>query len=282
MHHFPIGSRIRYYPEYQKSVKLDSIILGYGINNFLVYSHQDIKQVKEKNRTVVYVKSPEASYPVKRFTEFYLLLPFMTRTTLEYPVGAATDGYKSKRPQERKVNDFRRGNSIVICTQTPSKKGLPHLDSTVLRVMKPTDGYYINRDLVILKPQLDTFECIDNRRFKRLITNIPCTFLLPQDRKEHACVIKDFTEKSIRIQLESDPGLIKRIQKGQNLVLQIGPAEQKDLLNISATTIKRRKDQVVISLVGLKKSKGFQPIDPIDELYIKATLLNRPETERGE
>ena len=37
LRHFPVGARLHYFPEYQRSIKLDTIVLGYEINGQRVF-----------------------------------------------------------------------------------------------------------------------------------------------------------------------------------------------------------------------------------------------------
>jgi microsomal dipeptidase-like Zn-dependent dipeptidase len=48
--HFPIGTRLQYFAEYQKSSKNETIVVAYSINDHLIYSQKDIQAITRDGR----------------------------------------------------------------------------------------------------------------------------------------------------------------------------------------------------------------------------------------
>lgn len=71
------------------------------------------------------------------------------------------------------------------------------------------------------------------------------------------------------------------LEEGYSVALRIRDHANRDQALILRGTIhKKRKETVVISLQNLLKSGRFQTIDELNELFIKATLLEHPNTAR--
>jgi len=67
MEHFPIGIRLQYYPEYQKETKIDTIIVAYVVNDFVLYSNKDMQVIETgKNSLAVEVMQKGKAIPIER------------------------------------------------------------------------------------------------------------------------------------------------------------------------------------------------------------------------
>jgi len=275
--HFPIGSRIRYYPGFQKEVKIDSVLLAYGFNKHIVYSAQDVTYDREKAGICLNIKGGKLC--LDRIMSFILLLPHVTRTEIDLEAGQGTAG--NAAPKERQVNDFRRGNPIIIMSPTSKTSGMPHLDTVVIKTVRPKHGFYADRNLVVLEPIIDTFHCLDNRRFKRITTKIPVKLQIGQEEESCDCLLEDFSEKYFRIKILGSKRFFQLLTVGRTILLTLEADHQGQPLILRGNVYRKRRDIMVMVMQGTMKNNRFQPLNTIDELYIKAALLNRPETKRS-
>lgn len=275
--HFPIGSRIRYYPGFQKEIKIDSVVLAYGFNKHIVYSAQDVTYDQENVGIYLNIKGEKLF--LDRIMSFILLLPHVTRTEIDLEAGQGTAG--NAAPKERQVNDFRRGNPIIIMSLTPKTSGVPHLDSVIKNTVRPKHGFYADRNLVVLEPIIDTFHCLDNRRFKRITTNIQVKLQIGQEEEFCDCLLEDFSEKYFRIKILESKRFFQLLTLGRTILLTLEADHQGHPLFLQGNVYRKRRDIVVMVLQGIRKNNRFQPLTTIEELYIKAALLNRPETKRS-
>jgi len=108
MEHFPIGVRLQYYPEYQKETKIDTSLVAYVVNDFVVYSNKDIKAVETgKNEQAVEVMQNGKAIPIERIYSFGMLIPHLVRKEIDF-----------KRSQEK-----GSGGSIVPTERLPMTSG---------------------------------------------------------------------------------------------------------------------------------------------------------------
>lgn len=278
---FPIGTQLGYYPEYKKDIKLDSLVVAYIINDTVIYSNNDITYTKTAAGPVLNLNTPEGPISVRHVVGFHIVLPLITRTTIDYTSNKGMMVDDAQQSSEKKINDFMRGGSITLFSRTASKMGISHIDTLVTKNIVLKDGLYANSKLVMLEPLLDTFECVDLRRMQRVDTEIPAEIQLPRDKKRYPCLIRDFSSKFIRFELIGNDELQHSLAAKRPLFLIIMPDPQGQQIVLSGIVHRKRKNFVIISLTSLFKKGVFQKFDQLDEFYIKASLLNHPNTKRS-
>lgn len=279
MEHFPVGMRIQYYPEYQKSIKIDSIIVAYSINDHLIYSNKDITAATREGQRGFQARIQGSPMFFDRVSSFNILVPKLIRQAIELhrPPGKAN---LKKEMVERQVNDFRVGNSITMFYRSTPAKGILQLDTTVKRTVTLKEGLYPNKGLAVLQPLLDTFECIDFRAMARIDTEIPSEFFIDKNGKGHPCLIQDFSEKFIRIQIdEKHKRLLQGIGEGRKVVIKVNPEFHGRNLILQGQVFRKRGHTVIIALENLLKKGRFHPMDALDEIYIKSAMLEHPNTK---
>lgn len=277
---FPVGAPIGYYPEFKKDIKLDSLLVGYMINNHGIYSHNDISFAKTATGPVLNLVTPDAKISIKNIDSFHILLPLITRTTIDYTTKKSWN-VDDQKSSEKKINDFMRGSTITLFARTPNVRGIYHIDTVVSKNIVLKDGHYANSKLVLLEPQIDTFECMNLRRMQRVNTEIPAEIQLPKEKKRHPCLIRDFSEKFIRIELLDTKEIHHGVAVNRNIFLIIMPNDPDKQMIINGVVHRNRNNNVIISMNSLFKKGLFQKLDQLDEFVIKATLLNHPQTKRS-
>jgi hypothetical protein len=281
MEHFPIGSRLQYYPEYQKEIKIDTIIVAYVVNDFVIYSNKDIKAIEAGTATEsVEIIQEGSPVPVERIFSFAMLIPNIARKEIDFKRGRELNIDGGEMPTEKVANDFRRGNSITLFARNAKAKGIMHLDTEVIKNIVFNSGMYAKRKLVMLNPLLETFECLDLRRFNRINTEIPAEIYLEKNKMKGACHLQDFSERFVRVEVPKESRLLHFLEDKHHVVLRIRVAREEQEMVLRGTIFRTRKNNVVISLQNLMKNGRFQLIDELDELFIKATMLDHPKTER--
>ena len=283
LQHFKISSRLKYFPEYQKEKKYDTIIVAYAINNYLIYSNKDLQLIVNEGHQKLQLTELGNPIVIDRIKSFQLFLPYFERKEIHFskstylPNGTA----EAQEVKEVTAKDFIRGNSITLFIRNTEIKGIPHLDTTVEKKVILKDDIYANRPLVLLTPLLDSFECIDFRRFNRLNTNIPCLFSLGKNKSEHQCTIQDFSERFIRIEfLEDNEKTIRGLTPETKIYLKILSEQDDENIICRGKIFRIRKCFIVVSLHNIMKGGKYQNIDELDEIYIKSTLLGHSSTQR--
>ena len=65
---------------------------------------------------------------------------------------------------------------------------------------------------------------------------------------------------------------------GDKIVLKVILGEQEPELVLKGSIFRKRKNNIIISLRNVMKDGEFQPIDGLDEIYIKSLMLDHPNT----
>lgn len=280
LQHFKISDRLKYFPEYRKDIIIDSLVVAYALNDYLVYSNKDLQYFEENGQKKIRVIQHGNKTVIDRVSSFQLLVPYIERKEIDFKKNNHLDNSTTEM-QEKIARDFIPGNSITLFIRTLNVHGIPHLDTTVRKRVVLDDGIYATKPLVMLDPVLESFECIDFRRSNRINTNIPCLISLGKNQENHKCLIQDFSERFIRIELpEKSNKALKSMQKETKVFLKVLMDQNDSDLIFKGVIFRIRKNFIVISLENIMKSGRFQPIDQLDEIYIKSTMLSHDETER--
>ncbi len=280
--HFPVGTRLQYFPEYQKNINNETIIVAYSINDHLIHSQKDIQPITRDGRRgfATNIQGTPVFFDV--VSTFHILVPRIIRRVVDLarPRHQQETG-ASQELQEREINDFVRNNSITLLMRNDQTRGIIQLDTLVKRssvILK--EGLYPHKPLVVLEPLLDTFECIDIRAMARFDTEIPTEIFLAREDNPQPCLIQDFSEKFIRIQMEvAQQHLLKGMTIGQEVVLKVVPELQGQRLVLQGRVFRKRRDNVVISMDRIMRNGQFHPLDDLDEIYIKSAMFDHPNTK---
>ena len=182
---------------------------------------------------------------------------------------------------EKKDNDFLRGNSITLFYRNPTLKGMLQLDTEVAKKMVFQNGPYTKRKLVMLQPLLESFECVDLRRFSRIDTQIPVQVFIERTTKQERVegFIQDFSERFVRIEIAGEKGrMFGALGGGDKIVLKVILDDQEPELVLKGSVFRKRKNNIIISLRNVMKDGAFQIIDGLDQIYIKSVMLDHPNT----
>jgi hypothetical protein len=269
---FPIGGKLRYYPEHRKDIVLESIVIAYGVNNQLVYTQNDIQIDADDGSLVFLLDDNWMDRVVREVHQFCLLIPYVapSQNDLDYVRRAAleTGGY------------LQRGETLTLMSLC-NARGVPHVNCTVRKRVLMKEGYYANHAMVVLELQADTLDHVDQRQQMRLRTHIPVTVKASETAPDLGGTLVDFSESSLRIRLNegTDPladrkGLIATI----DLSGSAAPGQAQRFV-FAGKVLRRDDDCVVLGLTGRLKQNRFRDMELMDSLDLKASLLQHPATE---
>jgi len=269
---FPIGGKLRYFPEHRKDIVLESIVIAYGVNNQLVYSQNDIQIDADDGSLVFLLDDNWMDKVIRDVHQFCLLIPYVapSQNDLDYVRRAAleTGGY------------LMRGETLTLMSLC-NARGVPHVNSTVRKRVLMKEGYYANHAMVVLEVKADTLDHVDQRQQLRLRTNIPVTIKTSETAPDQEGTLVDFSESSLRIRLHDrteavadKKGLIATI----DLSGSAGPGRAQRFV-FAGKLLRRDDDCVVLGLTGRLKHNRFRDMELMDALDLKASLLQHPATE---
>ncbi len=270
--YFPLGEKIRYYPEYQKEGALDTIVLGYGVNDQYIYSAIDIRYQQESGRDVLCLTVDGEERLVSEVDSFCLLIPFNRDD-------------ENKRDYMRRAElgprgPFRRHN--VITLMACSTGGiLSHLDTVVRKILPLKSGIYAGHEVVLLDVIPRSMKLTDQRQHYRLQTALPA-MLVVKDADTHACTLMDFSEESVQLQFPEPNEDLAALTEFRRLTLLFDASNgsQAKQYALDGVMYRKTKTSLVMKLQGIYKNDKVEPLGLVDILDIKASLLQHPATQQ--
>jgi len=267
---FPIGKKVRYFPEFQTQLTLDSIIIAYCINKELIYSQNDIHYDIVADKDVFFLRRNGSEQHVKHVTSFNFILPDDSdeNSKLDY-----------SRKAELGKTAFRRGNNITLIANNMNR-GIPQLDTTVSKTAVLKDGYYAKHKVVFLDTLINSLTYIDQRQHYRFRTWIPATLSISNNSNTIRCHLFDFSEECVQIRLENLDSLPINLENDTEIVITTQLDDRAAPVTLKGTILRKEIDAVVITLEGILKEGRFARLDLIDILAIKTSLLQHPQTQQ--
>jgi len=182
---FPIGGKIRYYPESHKDIVIDSIIIAYGINDRLVYSRNDLHAYSDGNEHMLLLKNHGKELPIHSVESFCFVIPRGDdiEPRLDYPRKAALGP----------GGQFQHGNILTLMALYDGR-GVPRIETRIRKTLTLKRGYYANHEVVVLDPLASSLTLIDQRQYYRLHTQIPVSVRFAENGDPHPCTLLDFAE----------------------------------------------------------------------------------------
>jgi hypothetical protein len=273
LRYFPPGERVRYYPQHQKDTALETIVLGYGVNNQFIYSPIDIRCQTDGERDALHMTVDGHEVLIREIEKFCFLIPLNR------------DDDK-KRDYEHKAQlgpegAFRIYNTITLVACS-SGGTLSYVDTVVRKIYPLKSGIYAGNEVVMLEVLPKSLHQTDQRQHYRLQTSVPAT-LTVRDGDLHACIVKDLSEESVRLVFEKNNEELVSLSESHHLTLQMNlgtDSRPKEYL-LDGVMYRKTENTLVMKLQGIYKNGSLQSIDLVDVLDLKANLLQHPATQQA-
>lgn len=264
---FPIGKKLRYYPEFKQDIVFDTLLLAYCVNGSFVYSADGIERDPDGTPTAFCSAEGSVRTAAARLTSFQLLVPDTSNleTKLDYDRWA----------QIGRGRQFTVGNCISLIANAGGK-GVSTIDTAVARPLDLPEGPYAHHPMVLLTPDLDTLSVSDQRKSVRTRLNAPVTLILPEKTPAGPCLIIDISEDELRIRVRARGTPMAPVQRGDVLFIETrtGSDDAQRRYVIKASVIRRSAETCVVKLHGQVSGGKLVPFSPLDLLELKAGLLN--------
>ncbi|MCF6255342.1 MAG: hypothetical protein L3J98_04495 [Gammaproteobacteria bacterium] len=271
--YFPLGEKIRYYPEYQKEGALETIVLGYNVNGQFVFSPVDIGCQQDGERDVLRLTVDGQERLVQEVANFSLLIPFNQEDENKRDYG--------RRAELGPRGPFRRHNTITLLACSTGGT-LSHLDTEVNKVLPLTDGIYAGHEVVVLDVLPSSLKLTDQRQHYRLQTELPASLSI-RDGETHQCTLLDLSEGSVRLQFTEVTADIMALTEFRRLKLSFNvDVDGKDKAYALDGVMYRKTDnRLVMKLQGIYKDGKVESLGLVDILDIKASLFQHPATQQA-
>ena len=271
--YFPLGEKIRYYPEYQKEGALETIVLGYSVNGQFVFSPVDIGWQQDGERDVLRLAVDGQERLVQEVANFSLLIPFNQEDENKRDYG--------RRAELGPRGPFRRHNTITLLACSTGGT-LSQLDTEVNKVLPLTDGIYAGHEVVVLDVLPGSLKMTDQRQHYRLQTELPASLSI-RDGETHQCTLLDLSEGSVRLQFTEVTADIMALTEFRRLKLSFNvDVDGKDKAYALDGVMYRKTDnRLVMKLQGIYKDGKVESLGLVDILDIKASLFQHPATQQA-
>jgi hypothetical protein len=261
---FPIGKKLRYYPEFHQDIVLDTLVVAYCVNDYFIYSMESIETDRDGLPVLFRANEDRVRLPAAALRTFRLLVP-------------------DTSPQERKLDYLRRaligrngqfsvGNNISLISNA-GVKGVSTVDTEVARQIILHDGPYAHMNMILLTPDLASLSVADQRRKPRARTSVPVMLTIPVEDYVGEGTIVDISDAQMRVLL-TERGIAPAFHEGDAMILDIRLGETERRYSVKGSVLRCSAETCVIGLDGQIYEGRLVPFTPLDLLELKAGLLN--------
>lgn len=273
LRYFPPGERVRYYPQHQKDAALETIVLGYGVNNQFIYSPIDIRCQTDGERDVLHLTVDGHEVLIREIDKFSFLIPLNRdddkRRDYEHKAQLGPEGAFS----------IHNTITLVACS---SGGTLSYVDTIVRKIYSLDSGIYAGNEVVLLDVLPKSLHLTDQRQHYRLQTEVPAT-LTVSEGNSHACVINDLSEESVRLTFNKYDEELASLSESSKLMLHmnLGNDSRPKEYMLDGVMYRKTENNLVMKLQGIYKNGSLQSIGLVDVLDLKANLLQHPATQQA-
>ncbi|MDT3735596.1 MAG: hypothetical protein ROZ00_05175 [Denitratisoma sp.] len=263
--HFPIGKKVRYYPEYQRDIVFHTIIIAYRVNEHYIYSREAIQRDADGTPLAFLVGVKRAQLPLEKVARLQLMVPDTTdmERSLDYV----------RRASLGRNGQFVRGNTITLISDA-CRNGIPSVDTQVDSRLRMADGPYADNQMVLLRPDFDTLQIADQRQKARVQSEVPVSLYLKEDAPPLGCILGDFSDVSLRLRPAVPGQPLPPLKPNDKVSVVINLGDAASSYRIRGMIFRSAADACVVKLRQIYKDGDFATIRTMDVLEIKTGLLN--------
>ncbi len=262
--YFPIGNKLRYFPEFKQELTLNTTIIAYGINNELVYSNNDISRQEEDGVFQLYLLGKR----LKKIKSFCFIMPTVGRAGEELDY--------ARKERLGKDGGFIKGNNITLNGEQSDGR-LPVLDATVRKQLILKEGHFVGHKIAILDVDPNAFKLIEQRRHVRLKTDIMGEIQTELGQPPQRCTMVDFSDHAVRIIHNDDDSERPFFGEGSMVTLSFDLPKSAEVRVIRGKVIRQHDTTVVMALDNIMREKDFEKVELFDIMEIKANLLQQQQ-----
>jgi hypothetical protein len=263
--HFPIGRKIRYFPEFQRDIVFQTIVVAYRVNEHLIYSRDGIRCDAGGLPAAFVWDAQQRPLEPEHVTRFQLMVPDTSdmERSLDY----------IRRANLGRAGQFVRGNAITLIAET-CQRGVPSLDTQVDGRIALKDGPYLDSQMILLRPDFETLRIADQRQKARVSSDMAARLFVKPDAPPAACVLADFSDVSLRLKPGPSHPPLPVLKANEKVVVELDFGDGIRIYRLRGVVFRSSADFCVVRLRQLWKDGQFVPIQTIDVLEIKTGLLN--------
>lgn len=262
---FPIGKPLRYSPDAQLAVVLDTIVVAYCVDDRFIYSQKAIRTDGGGQPSSVAIDLERFELPVDQVHQIHLVVPDTSdlERTLDY----------DRRAIIGRSQQFLEGHVITLIANAGTR-GVATLITRVAAQVTIDHGPYTNDRMILLTPDLDSINIKDQLHKLRGNTHAPVALHFKKDEPPHHCVLIDFSDSAVGLRSTDRQHTMPTMEQDDcvTMVVTIGGPEK--VYTIRGRILRRSADSCAIRLVELLKGDKFSSFSLLDSLQFRTDLLS--------
>ena len=259
--HFPIGSNLKFFPEYRQEIIIDSIIIAYLINGETVYSNSHVSTTNNDQTLVL------NGNPIDEINSFAILIPTVNRNEIELD-------YEQKEILEQS-GGLAKGNNITLIGRQSNGK-IPFLDTVVQRYARLKGGHFNHTQVAVLNVDPALLEMKDQRSQTRLAAKIPGFVQTKLYSEKNPCTLIDFSDHTVKVCCDDNEIIPMSCEKGESITLTFNLPSNSTANIMKGKVIKIDGTSIVVSLDEIQIGQRFKKLTSVDIIEIKTKLLQQP------
>lgn len=263
--HFRIGRKILYYPEAHVKSVLRTIVMAYRVNDHYLYGNDALRSDRDGAlRSFRLVANQEI--PLEQVRRFQVLLPDTSEmeTKLDYMT----------RAELGPAGHLRQGNTITLICES-ADRCVPSVEVVVQRKQVMQDGPFANNATILVTPHLHSLRISDKRRTQRVSTAIWADLYHAAGSPPFPCMLKDFSESSLRLEATEAAAAIPRLETGRMATVEFDFGSADSTYRLRGKIIRHDDSSCVLGVEQIYHDGDFDRIKMIDVVEIKTRLLNQ-------
>ncbi len=261
-----IGCRIRYHKEYEENSILESLVIGYRINDIFVFRQSDISFSSDGDVPRLVIRTPQGVEEIARVEKVQLVVP-------------SAIGEEKKLDYDSRANLGMRGpfaprTRLVLMSYSYTGEHLK-LEAEVHRNQKLVEGVHAGLQVALLDVMLGTLDSHEPREHTRVEANLSVTVCKNGTENIFPAMLLDFSEKSLRLALDRPGDSWPALGKKDFVLIGMKSSLEKPLFKLRCNLIGERGDERVFEMTHIIRQGNSAPFEMIDALEIKIDLMHQ-------
>ena len=259
---FGIGGRVRYYVDHDENARLESLVIGYGINNHFVFHRNDLHW-DQIDAGILSITEDGCDEHIHHIEHFALLVP-------------SDMGEERKLDYQTRVSLGRRGpfavgKTITLTSLNPSRENLK-LSAEVQRNLVLKDGMHAGHTAAVLGVDFTSIETFESRVHTRVEINVAATVQVEGKERSYAAYVLDISEKALRLVLDPPDTPSTALKPRAVLIVKMAIAPDRVPIMLKGTVFQQRQRQHIIRIEKIRRQGEFADFELIDALELKILL----------
>lgn len=258
---FSIGTRIGYYPDFERELQLEGLVIGVCIDDEFIF-RQDAFQFSGEPSAK---PSNEFSSDIelKYAKSISLMIPIDPQAILRLD--------HDKRAILGKGNLFRKHNPLTLVSFNTSSQNR-QVETQVLQRTQLKSGLHAGHQVALLEVALGTLEAYDPRTQVRVETNLPATISRNGTDTVMTATILDISEAFLRVQLEPTETEWPYYSSRQHAIISLKPNDNTPLIRLKCYLSLERGNSRVFEIQSVIRDGIEQPYTTVDGMQLKIAL----------